>query len=584
MKQSAWFIIVVLVFLGGLYKINAQDSIPVRVSIDVQPKRVETGTDGMLSVRIGVGEGYHISDASTGIFEIDPVKTDGILFSDPILPVAEKDTYGYVYRGDVAVTVPFRVLETAPSGTKSLRIRVTIQPCSEDGGICYPPETQEADASIRIVGGARINDAAAGSGIADRLTRALEQGSFMAFFIVFLGGLLTSLTPCVYPMIPITIAVIGAQASGAKLKGFILSLFYVLGIAVTFSTLGVIAAKTGGLFGSFAQHPVVNFFIAGIFLLMGLSMLGAFVIQMPASMATKLRGKQRSGFLGAVVTGMLAGLVVSPCISPLLVVILTWVARTGSVALGVGLLFSFALGLGVLFILIGTFSGILKNLPKSGGWMEIIERGFGILLVGLAIVFLKPLLSTAVFRWAWAALFILTGSAVGAFAPLTLESTGKDRLRKGIGILMVVVGASLVFFGFADQYGFGVGTAGTRVSEHAETRMEILTVEEGFKQARREGKSVILDFWAEWCPACHELDEKVWPQASIREMLADYVFVKLDLTKNDERSRTLQKEYGIIGMPTVIVFNPEGEELSRFEGFKPAEDILTLLQKFRSAE
>ena len=580
MKKFAFLMLAAVLWSGHG---AAQDEISIRLDAEVNPVSVERGGAGTLMVRIQIGEGYHISDASSGIFEVVPGPVEGIAFSDPSFPEAEEDTYGFVYRGDVEVPVAFRVEEHAGAGQRSIRVQVTVQPCSEDGGICYPPETREVETTVRIVG----TDGAAGvaeGGIAGRLTRALERGSFLAFFIVFLGGILTSLTPCVYPMIPITIAVIGAQATGGKFKGFVLSLFYVLGIAVTFSTLGVIAAKTGGLFGSFAQHPIAVILIAAIFLLMGLSMLGAFVIQMPASMASKLRGKQRSGFVGAFITGMLAGLVVSPCISPLLVVILTWVAKTGSVILGIGLLFSFALGLGILFIVIGTFSGVLKNLPKSGGWMEAIERGFGLLLVALAIVFLKPLLSTAMLRWAWAALFILTGSAVGAFVPLTPESAGKDRIRKGLGILMVIVGASLVFFGFANQYGLGVGQPVASVSERSAAGVEISSDEEGFAQARREGKPVVLDFWAEWCPACHELDEKVWPQAAIREVLKDYVFVKLDLTKNDERSRMLQKEYGILGMPTVIVFTTEGKELSRFEGFKPAEDVLALLQEFRGTE
>jgi thiol:disulfide interchange protein DsbD len=318
-----------------------------------------------------------------------------------------------------------------------------------------------------------------------------------------------------------------------------------------------------------------------IFFLMGLSMLGVFVIQMPSSLASKLAGKKGKGFIGALLTGLVAGLVVSPCISPLLVVILTWVAKTGSVLLGVGLLFSFSLGLGILFIGIGTFSGILKTLPKSGGWMEIIERGFGILLVVLALIFLKPILSSWIFLGLWGVFFIILGTFIGAFNPIEKEINKKNKILKAIGIIAVLIGGFIIFFSLAEWRGFGKSllfeNAALSDDKHS---IWVETDTEGFSQAGKTGKFVLMDFFAEWCPACLELDEKTWPDPSVQSELNRFISVKLDLTKTNEETKALLKKYTIIGMPTVILFNSERSELFRFEGYKPPDEVVQLLQRY----
>ena len=464
-KRNIYSVIVILciVFGGSLF---SQDADPVELRMEFSPAAVESGMEGEVVLTCTVVEGYHVSDAASELFgvEFDPVS--GIVFMAPEYPPGEEDPYGTVYRGRIQVRVPFSVSNDASSGSRSVTARVTIQPCHEASGLCYAPETRSLSSEMTINKGPVDSSGATEKGsIADRLNRALDSGSLAAILIVFLGGILTSFTPCVYPMIPITIAVIGTQASGGRFRGFVLSLFYVLGIAVTFSTLGFLAAKTGALFGAIAQHPVIVILIASIFLLMGLSMLGLFVIQMPSSLASKLQGKKRRGVLGAILTGLLAGLIVSPCISPLLVVILTWVARSGSVFMGIGLLFSYALGLGILFILVGTFSGILKNLPRSGGWMEIIERAFGILLVILALVYLRPLLPAFVQFWVWAVFFMFLGTGLGAFQSLAQEAGRKQKTGKTLGLLAVIVSACLVFFGFIQHFTTNLKPHGNIIQE-----------------------------------------------------------------------------------------------------------------------
>jgi len=576
-----------LLFAGFFGLLTAQDPMRIQFAAELKPEAVSPGGTATLLLHVDIPSDFHISTPESGFFSVKTGPESVLLPGEILFPPGEKDSFGMVYRGKLDIEIPVTVKQNVSPGEKTEKLIVTYQPCYEAREICYPPQDKEESFTFHILPGSSMagsGSTAGDSTIAGRLEQALARGSFIAFLLVFAGGLLTSLTPCVYPMIPITVAVIGAQATGNKLKGFVLSLFYVLGIALTFSILGMIAAKTGGIFGAYVQHPVVIVLVAMIFLLMGLSMLGAFVIQMPPALASKLRGKKRTGFVGAFITGMAAGLIVSPCISPLLVVILTWVARTGSVLLGFGLLFSFALGLGILFILIGTFSGILKNLPKTGGWAEWIERGFGLLLLTLAIVFVRPVLPHDVYLGLWAVYLMLCGVFFGGLTPLTSESGRSRKTGKAIGLLLIVISASLVFSLTTRRInGQGIPIIQQRGStESANADFWLSSEREALVHARENKKPVLLDFYAEWCAACRELDEKTWPDAEVRKALKQFIPVKLDLTRENDVSRDLRKKYRVMGMPTVLVLSPEGRELGRFEGYMPPDQVIRFLQQWIS--
>lgn len=561
--------------------LNSQEKDSVTLTAEITPQAVKKGGKGVFVITCEIAPTYHISDATNELFGIYPEPSRGIQFGEAEYPRGEQDPLESVYRGRVNVKIPFRVEREVSEGKKEISAQVKLQLCAEASGICYPPEARIVKAEFSVLSAQEEVQTSPEEreGLADRLTWALERGSLLAFILVFFGGILTSLTPCVYPMIPITIAVIGAQAAGGKFRGFVLSLFYVFGISITFSTLGVMAAKTGALFGSYVQHPVAVVLIAAVFFTMGLSLLGVFVLQMPSSLASRLQGKRRGGFVGVLLTGLLAGLIVSPCISPLLVVILTWVAKTGSIILGAGLLFSFSLGLGVLFILIGTFSGIIKNLPKSGVWMEVIERGFGILLVVLAIVFLRSVLPALVYHGLWAVFLILFGTFVGAFTPLDREADRRKKAGKAVGVFAILISGCLIFFGLARWVGFGVNPSREVSLPMEEETLWISTDDEGFRQAQFTGKRVLIDFYADWCVACKELDEKTWADETVHSELERFILVRLDLTRNDNQTKVYQRNYKIIGMPTVILFELTGEEVYRFEGFKPPGDVLEILRK-----
>jgi thiol:disulfide interchange protein DsbD len=353
-------------------------------------------------------------------------------------------------------------------------------------------------------------------------------------------------------------------------------------VATTFSVLGVLAAQTGSLFGTYAQHPVIQILVAAIFFVMGLSMLGVFTLQVPPAIVGKLRGK-RKGFLGSYLTGLVAGLVVSPCVGPLLIVILTWVAKTGSVLLGFGLLFSFALGIGVLFVLLGTFSGILRNLPKSGGWTEFIEKGFGLLLIVLAIVFIKPVLPPQIYQGVWSVFFIVLGTFLGAFSSLTRESKRSQKIGKALGYLSILIGSFLLFFSFYHHYqtkATKAGYAPEPAQEMFSEKFWVLSEEEGFRLARLEQKPILIDFFADWCAACHELDEKTWSDPSVQNELKRFVPIKLDLSKDNASVKKIYQKYSVQGLPTVILLNRSGEEVYRFSGFQPPNKVSKILKDF----
>lgn len=227
--------------------------------------------------------------------------------------------------------------------------------------------------------------------LADRIGAALEAGSFWVYLLVFVAGIVGSLSPCVYPLIPITISLFGARDAPSRLHGFLLSLVYVLGITATYSGLGVVAATTGGLFGSALQSPWVVGGVALVFVAMGLSMLGVFEIRLPGALGNRLNqvgGGEGRRIAGAFVMGTVAGIIAAPCVGPPLVVVLTFIATQGDVPHGLGLMASYSLGMGLLFIVLGTFTQLLSRMPRSGGWMEVVKGSLGIIMLVVGAVYL----------------------------------------------------------------------------------------------------------------------------------------------------------------------------------------------------
>ncbi len=534
---------------------------------------------------------YHVPDGThmTGAFTRITVTGDAdVTTGEPVFPPLSVEGELPYWKGDVMALVP---VTPGAEGELTLTVTAQSQLCREgDAGLCYPPKDATATVTVSVTQGTGAPATAeaapaAGGGLQDRLARALDEGSWMAFLLVFLGGVLASFTPCVYPMIPITISFIGGSAKGNPVKGFILSLWYVLGIAIVYSVLGLVAAATGGAFGQATQSPVFAYSVAVVIGAMGLSMAGLFDIQLPSSLTSRVGGG-RTGFLGPLLMGMAMGLIAAPCVGPVLIVLLTWVATTGSMMLGFWLLFTFALGLGMLFLALGTFSGLLTALPGAGGWMDTVKHVFAVVLFALALWFVRVYVPSWLLTGVFGLALLLSVSAWGAWKPLPETAGPRAGLDKGFMRFLWVLGAVLAILGGLRGFAPGLLPAGGTgvVAEQAHVEPDWMwDEEEAFAAAAAQGLPVMMDFWAEWCAACIELDHQTYNQAVILDLAERFVSVKMDMTErnatNDERNR----RFGVIGMPTVIFFAPDGTEIERFSGFKDADDMAAVMRRVLAA-
>ena len=556
--------------------------------------KLHPGSQFQIAVVAEIAKGWHVNanPAKEGFIatEVTPPEVPHLTFGEIVYPAGEVLKLGSigeasVYHGTITIGIQAALSRTAPVGSSTLDFQLEYQAC--DDAQCLLPETLDFSIPIEIAGidktVQRINEAVfaniefgappGATGDEGSLERALFGGQvWLAFLLVFAGGILTSLTPCVYPLIPITVSVFGANESAGLFRSFLLSVVYVVGIVVMYSILGVAVASTGAVFGQIMANPWVVGCISLILVTLGLSMFGVFEIQLPSSVQNRLNTVGGAGFAGAFAMGTVAGVIAAPCTGPALAAVLTYIATTGSLFLGFWLMFTYALGMGLLFIGIGTFSGLLSALPRSGGWMYVLENVFGIAIITMALYFLKdvfqPLqsfLQNSLPFFAIAGGLVLIGLWLGQLTQRFSGISPRMQFQKACGLLLAVIGAYM-FVGGIQQ------PAGPQLDW-------VYDEAEGFEIAERERKLVMLDFYASWCAACNELDHQTYSDPAVAERLADYVNVKLDFTRTSETTKALAEKYEIPGLPVVIFMDADRKELKRFTGFVDAENMLGILDK-----
>ncbi len=392
-----------------------------------------------------------------------------------------------------------------------------------------------------------------------------------ALALIFLGGVLTSLTPCVYPLIPITVGIFGARHAERRSKAAALSATYVLGIASMYSSLGVVAALTGRAFGQTLGNPWVVIPVALLFTALAASLFGAFKLALPSALTARLTKRRGAGFTSAFVMGMVAGIVAAPCTGPVLGGVLAWVAGKRNVALGVMLLFDYALGMGLLFFLIGTFS---LALPRSGRWMEIVESFFGVAILAVAVSYVRPFLpaSPAFFSAHTLAIaagaLVFLGIAAGAM-DLSFHGERREKIIKAAALTLLLAGVGL-------QLGwFGEARMPRIAWRHEETA--------ALSEARAHHAPVLIDFYADWCVACVELDKHTFTDAAVQAEAERFVTLKVDGTSGSEAFDALQTKYGVTGMPTVVFLDSNGNPLekNRVTGFLPPDQFLSIMRAVR---
>lgn len=505
------------------------------------------------------------------------------------------------YFGDVEVyyevlegTLP--IARAASSSTGTLDLTITYQGCAE-AGLCYNPITKTVSLELPPTD---VASTLAAEGLApstgapvaeqDRLATLIRDGNLALVLATFFGiGVLLSFTPCVLPMIPILSGIIVGQ--GEKVtpaRGFSLAFTYVQGMALTYAAAGaafVLAFKQAPQ--AFFQQPWIILLFAGLFIALALAMFGAYTLQMPSAIQTRLTdvsNRQKSGtYIGTFVMGALSALIVTACVAPAIIAALSVISQTGQIARGAGALYATGLGMGVPLLAVGASAGSL--LPKVGPWMDTIKSLFGVLFVAVAIYLLRPLLPAAVMMLLWATLAVVAGFWIfslkggdGEPAPSPVRALGLLGVFYGVLLLIGASSGSKDPLQPLDRISAGVMSGGIRAEEEGLTFRTIKTIadlEREVAAASAAGKPVMLDFYADWCVSCKEMEKYTFPDPGVQTALANAVLLKADVTKNDADDQALLLRFEIYGPPTIAFFGTDGVERKNFRlvGFTPADNF-----------
>ncbi|OOZ41570.1 thiol:disulfide interchange protein [Solemya pervernicosa gill symbiont] len=486
-----------------------------------------------------------------------------------------------IYQKNFTATAPVS-WEGEP--TEQLTLVIGFQGCAESG-LCYPPEEREQ--SVTITASATTASAVTTSAPAadapplaeqDRIAQMLQSGSVWLILLAFFGfGLLLTFTPCVLPMVPILSSIIVGQGEDITTRrAFTLSIAYVIPMAITYAIAGVIAGMFGANLQAAFQDPWILGSFSLIFVALAFSMFGFYDLQMPSAIQNKLNAishRQEGGtIIGVVIMGFLSALIVGPCVAAPLAGALIYIGQSGDALLGGAALFAMGLGMGVPLLAIGTSAG--KLLPQAGGWMNNVKAVFGVMLLAIAVWMLERIVPTAVTMMLWAALLIGSAIYLGATEPLPFEASGMKKFWKGSGVVMMVYGV-LLMVGAASGgqevlqplrgLSFTSGTAGAGAVAEAEHRFkQIKGIDElnaAIAEASSQNRPMMLDFYADWCISCRELERFTFSDPKVEQTLKTAVLLQADVTDNDATDKALLKHMSVPGLPSIHFFDRNGDEL-----------------------
>jgi thiol:disulfide interchange protein DsbD len=520
---------------------------------------------------------------------------EGGTLGAPKLPpgkMKEDENFGNVevYRKEVKILLP--VEATGPVTLKAIS-----QGCW-DGGICYPPINQDAQLSMAgaaspsaAVSPAPTSSAPAAADESSRIAGLFKGDNLALVLLSFFGfGLLLSLTPCVFPMIPILSGIIVNHGHAVShLRAFILSLAYVLGMAVAYAAVGVAAGLSGTLLSAALQNAWVLGGFGLVFVVLSLSMFGFYELQMPAALQSRVSdtANRRGGSLPAIaLMGALSALIVGPCVAAPLAGALLYIAQTGDAVLGGMALFVMSLGMGAPLLLVGAFSRSL--LPKSGPWMEGVKKFFGVIMLATALWLVSPVIPLWLQMFGWALLMVVPAIYLHALDPLPQNAHGWQRLGKGLGVMLLLGGAAMlmgVLGGAKDPLQpLGFLRGGIAAEAHGPAFERVATIEAldaRLASAKAAGKPVMLDFYADWCVSCKEMERFTFADAKVAASMKQMVLLQADVTANNDADKALLKRFGLFGPPGIIFWSPAGSELVdlRVVGFVPADKFLPTLER-----
>lgn len=569
--------------------IFAQGSDVVKIAVKESSVKVSQGDEFKTTLEITIDQTWHINSQKPNDDFLIPseitAKGNGVKLIKVIYPEAHNIKLAFseelvsVYEGTASAKLTFRVDKNAPVGKQKVLVTLDYQACNDM--TCMPPNDVAAEFEIEVTENQSMdtsqvavtsdtdvkdlesdfeqlkkNSQQSQSSDENSIASTLEgSGIFLSLIFVFLAGLALNLTPCVYPLIPITIGYFGGQAEGKTSRLVLLGLLYMLGMALTYSVVGVITSLSGAVFGSLLQNPFVIIVIVLLFVALALSQFGVYEFKLPDSLVAKAGGA-KGGTFGAFFMGLTMGIVAAPCIGPFVLGLVTYVAAKGDPLYGFLMFFVLALGLGLPYLFLAIFSGKIKSLPRAGIWMEGVKHIFGFILIGMALYFLDPILPKVVQGYVLPVFGI-----IAALILLFIDKTANDAkgFRTFKTVFSVVVLALSIYVLIP--------------SEKLEPEWKQFSIH-GYQSSLNNNERMVIDFYADWCIPCKELDAITFSDKRVIEKFDRFTVYKVDMTKNNETNEQLRKKFNVIGMPTVLIIDAKGNETKRITGFVNADEFL----------
>lgn len=539
--------------------------------------KLRPGDDFQMAVQATVKKGHHIGAADKDALYPAAVTFSapkGIKLDKPVWPKAERKEFkinpGHkipVYQGTIVIRVKGHVAKTAKPGNVTFSSSLTTQACAEE--MCYPPATSKASVKAEIVApGTKISSinksifltaGTASLGGGDEASRFAGKSPVVLVLMLYGLGLLLAFTPCVYPMVPVTVGYFSTQGESGTKRVAMLAGVYVLGLALTYSILGAVAATTGGVFGAAMQMPAVIIGIALVLIALALSMFGLYELRPPAFIENRASG--RSGVMGALVMGLIFGIVCAPCVGPVVLGLLLFVAKMGSPLMGFLLFFVLALGLGTPLFFLAAFSA---KMPVPGMWMVAVKKLAGFLLLGAAAHFVRPLVPEPVSSYMIPVVVIAAGMWFAVNEKSLHANKVAKPLGKAFGITALVVGVVMAMP--------GAKTAGMKFKPYSPAALT---------QAAKAGHPVMIDFTAKWCTVCQELEHGPFSDPAVIKAASGVTLLRVDGTKqNDPKIKALEKQYNVHGYPAVIFIDQSGKEVksARVAGYIESKEFINRIK------
>jgi thiol:disulfide interchange protein DsbD len=580
------------------------------MKVTVGPAKVRPEGHAQVVVTLHILKGWHVnanppSNENAIATEISAMPAGGVSAGAIEYPPPKIEKLSFdpqpqlVWDGDTPITLPITAAAGA-TGHVTLKGKVRFQSCNDQ--VCLPPASIEFDLPVEIIGagsasagatttggagsttgttapadtthGAALAPGAPGSfttappaagarGAAaapdNPIARAIDKGGLTALLVLFLFGLALNLTPCVYPMLGVTVSIFGARRAAPPQQVIGYAALYVLGMALMYTTLGVVAALTGGLFGGFLQSPWVLGAVGVLLLLMSLSMFGMYEFTVPPQLMNKLGGATATSAAGVFLSGLVVGVFAAPCVGPAVVALLAVVGAKGDPWLGFTTFFTLSLGLGFPYLLLATFSNLLQRLPRSGEWMVWVKAIFGVILAGVGAFYLLLAFAPKLGGWVLPAALLLGGIYLGFIEKTKGRGPNFIWAKRGVGLAAVAIGAWLL-----------VTTPSQAVAFRSAD-------DQSLQAALATGRPVLLEFSADWCVPCHELERATFSDRGVIAASRDFHTFKVDLTRYDSpESERWRRVYAVRGVPTVIFLGADGAEIKslRVEGFLAPEPFL----------